>query len=161
MIDLQQYKKQQNYNDSNQLVLMDFSEKIMQSCNSLFDTSIFKAQSIVKEIPFLESIFHVIKAHVVGTPAILFKKVESPFYLLDGIYDFTFSKLIFDNQPFILWTIFDKTAQYNDLIKSQQVRNELEIQRQLKNSRLLVIHERKKVLQNIFSLLIKNNLSQI
>lgn len=140
MIDLQQYKIE-DYDYPSQLIFMDFSGRIMQSCNSIFDTFTFQSQSIVKEVPFLESIFHIVKTHVPGTPEILFKKVESPFYLLRGIYDFTFSTLKVDNQLLIRWTIFDKTSYYDNLIKNQQRRNELEIKRQLRNSNFFMINK--------------------
>ena len=72
---LQQYKPQ-DFNYTNQLILMDFSGKVVQSCNSIFDTFMYHSKSIVEDIPFLESIFHIVKAHIPGSPEILFKKVE-------------------------------------------------------------------------------------
>lgn len=132
MIDLQQYKSQGS-DYSNQLILMDLSGKIVQSCNSLFETYMFESKSIVKEIPFLESIFHIVKTRLPGSPEIIFKKVEKPFYLLQGIYDFVFETLNINNQLLILLRIFDKSSFYNRLIKNQQQRNESEIKKQLKN----------------------------
>lgn len=132
MINLQQYKPQ-NYNYPNQLILMNTSGGIVQSCNSLFNTYEFQTQSIIKEIPFLDSIFQVVKTRVLGTSEIKFKKVESPSYLLQGIYDFTFSALKVGNQVLILLKILDKTSSYKQLFTKQQHRNESEIKRQLNN----------------------------
>ncbi|MFK7949019.1 MAG: hypothetical protein AB8G11_15610 [Saprospiraceae bacterium] len=132
MIDLQRYKLQ-NYDLPYQLILMNTSGKIVQSCNSLFDTYKYQSQLIIKEIPFLDSMFQVIKNRISSSSEIVFQKVEQPSSLLQGIYDFTFSMQKVDNQLLILWTILDKTLPYNQLFKIQQYRNESEIKRQLKN----------------------------
>lgn len=135
MIDLQKYKTQR-LEKFNQLILLDLSGNVIQSCNAIFDTSDYKTKSIKNEIPLLESIFDVTLTHIPGTPDILFSKIEKPFKLLPGFYDFTFSKLIIDNQAYILWSIYDFTALYKDLIDYQQRYNELEIRKQLDNSLL-------------------------
>lgn len=126
MIDLQLYQpKSSDY--PNQIVLMDFAGKIIQSTNSIFDATPFYQDSIVKNIPFLESIFEFVKAQKTEAPAVSFKKVEEPFELLQGVYDFTFSTLEFENHLLILWTIIDKTPFYAKVAKSQQLRNESEM----------------------------------
>lgn len=135
MIDLQQHKEN-NLNKISQVLLLDFSGLVVQSCDSIFDTHNYRRKSIKDDIPFLESIFDVIKSHVIGSPEILFSKIESPSKILQGFYDFTFCKLIIDNQSFILWKIYDFTRLYKDLINYQQRHNETEIKRQLEEEAL-------------------------
>lgn len=137
MIDLQQYKSNK-LAKFNQLILLDLSGKMMQSCNAIFDATAFLNKSILKEFPFIESIFEIISNLEVTDSELLFSKIEKPSKNLNGFYDFTFSKLNWNNQGFILWSIYDFTALYQDLIDYQQRRNELEINRQHKE-RLLTL----------------------
>jgi len=129
MIDLQQYKSNK-LAKFNQLIVLDLSGKMMQSCNSIFDATIFQNQNILSAFPFIDSIFEIIKGLKVTDSELLFSKVEQPSVYLKGFYDFTFSKLLWNKETFILWSIYDFTALYQDLIDYQQRRNELEINRQ-------------------------------
>jgi hypothetical protein len=131
MIDLQQYKSNK-LAKFNQLIVLDLQGKMMQSCNAIFDATTFLHKSILKEFPFIESIFEIIKGLKITDTELLFSKVEKPSKKLTGFYDFTFSKLNWNNKEFILWSIYDFTALYRDLINYQQRRNELEINRQHK-----------------------------
>lgn len=137
MIDLQQYKSNK-LAKFNQLIVLDLSGKMVQSCNAIFDATAFLHKNILKEFPFIESIFEIIRSLKITDSELLFSKVEKPSKKLNGFYDFTFSKLSWDNQEFILWSIYDFTALYQDLIDYQQRRNELEINRQHKE-RLLTL----------------------
>ena len=129
MINLQQYKSNK-LAKFNQLIVLDLSGKMMQSCNAIFNTIAYQDKNIVQDFPFIESIFDIIKNLEVNDSELLFSKVEQPSKNLNGFYDFTFSKINWNNQDFILWSIYDFTALYKDLIDYQQRRNELEIDRQ-------------------------------
>jgi hypothetical protein len=130
MIDLQQYKAKRLAR-FNQLILLDNLGKVLQSCNSIFDTSAYSTKTICQDIPFLDSIFDIINNIALNSPEILFSKVQSSFNHLEGVYDFTFSKILVDNECYILWSIYDFTALYKDLIDYQQRYNDLEIRKQL------------------------------
>jgi hypothetical protein len=130
MINLQQYKEKRLAR-FNQLVLLDDVGKVVQSCNSIFDTSNYSNKSICSDIPFLDSIFDIINSITLHSSEILFSKVESSFNQLKGVYDFTFSKILIENKTYILWAIYDFTALYKDLIDYQQRYNDLEIKKQL------------------------------
>lgn len=133
MIDLQQHKVKRLAR-FNQLVLLDRLGKVVQSCNSIFDTSAYLKKSICQDIPFLDSIFDIIKDIALNSPEILFSKVQSSFNNLEGVYDFTFSKILVEGNAYILWSIYDFTALYKDLIDYQQRYNDLEIRKQLRDS---------------------------
>lgn len=137
MIDLKQHKSNR-LAKFNQLIVLDLSGKMIQSCNSIFDATSFQNKSVLKEFPFIESIFEIIKDLKISDPELLFSKVEKPSANLEGFYDFTFSKLKWNKEAFILWSIYDFTALYQDLIDYQQRRNELEINRQYKERLLKV-----------------------
>lgn len=143
MIDLQQYKTER-LKKFNQLILLDLEGKVVQSCNAIFDTADYITKSIKGHIPLLESIFDTILEHELGKPDILFSKIENPSKHLQGFYDFTFSKVMVNNQSYILWSIYDFTALYLDLISYQQRYNELEIQKQLNDSLTRLHREERK-----------------
>lgn len=130
MIDLQQYKAKR-LERFNQLILLDEAGKVLQSCNAIFDTTDYLQKSICQDIPFLDSIFEIIKSITPDSPEILFSKVQSSFDKLIGVYDFTFSKILIAGEAYILWSIYDFTALYKDLIDYQQRYNNLEIKKQL------------------------------
>lgn len=140
MIDLQQYKSNK-LAKFNQLIVLDLSGKMMQSCNAIFDASFYQDKNIIRNFPFVESIFEIIKALKVSDSELLFSKVEKPSKDLNGFYDFTFSKIIRNNEGFILWSIYDFTALYKDLIDYQQRRNESEISRQHREKLLKLFSE--------------------
>jgi hypothetical protein len=133
MIDLQQYKVRRLAR-FNQLVLLDRLGKVIQSCNSIFDTTPYLKKSIRQDIPFLDSIFDIINGIPPNSSGILFSKVQSFFNQLEGVYDFTFSKILIEDESYILWSIYDFTALYKDLIDYQQRYNNLEIRKQLSYS---------------------------
>lgn len=130
MIDLQQYKAKRLAR-FNQLILLDNVGNVIQSCNSIFDTTAYTKKSICQDVPFLDSIFGIINNIELNSPEILFSKVQCAFNQLEGVYDFTFSKILIKNKTFILWAIYDFTALYKDLIDYQQRYNSLEIKKQL------------------------------
>jgi hypothetical protein len=131
MIDLKAYKsKTKRLENSNQIVVLDEYGCIVQSCESIFDTTPYRTTPIQFAIPFLESVFEVISSLRVGTPEVLFSRIESPSPELVGYYDFTFSKIEDNQKNYILWGIYDFTPLYQDLIQYQQRYNEQEIYRQ-------------------------------
>lgn len=133
MIDLQQYKAKR-LERFNQLIVLDETGKVVQSCNAIFDTYEYSQKSICHDIPFLDSIFDIINEIPLNSPEILFSKVESSFRRLIGVYDFTFSKILIAEKAYILWAIYDFTTLYKDLIDYQQRYNDLEIKKQLSTS---------------------------
>jgi len=123
----------------NQLILLDYKGFIVQSCDSIFSTKSLKDSPIQDNVVFIESIFSSLVGLQPNDSEIRFTKVEIPANFLPGYYDFTFSSISLDNQNYILWSIFDYTDLYLDLMKYQQRKNELEIRRQafeLQNKKL-------------------------
>jgi hypothetical protein len=143
MIDLQQYKAKR-LEHFNQLILLDRDGKVCQSCNTIFDTAIYLTKPIRQDIPFLDSIFEIIKQDNQHSIELLFSKVQSPFNKLKGVYDFTFSKISVKGKDYILWAIYDFTILYKDLVEYQQRYNELEIRKQLHHSVLGSIKKRRR-----------------
>ncbi len=114
----------------NQLILLDYKGFVVQSCDSIFSTTSLKDSPIQNKVVFIESIFNSLVKLKPSDPEIRFTKVEIPANFLPGYYDFTFSSVLLDKEKYILWSIFDYTDLYLDLMKYQQRKNELEIRRQ-------------------------------
>jgi len=114
----------------NQLVLLDYNGFIVHSCDTIFSTNTLKDSIVFQYIPFVESIFQELIKLKPTDPEIQFSRVEVPANFLPGYYDFTFSSIELENQQYILWSIYDFTGIYLDLMKYQQYKNELEIYRQ-------------------------------
>ena len=142
-----------------QLILLDQRSVIVESCDSIFDTYNLRNIPATTWFPFLESIYEQLNNLEVNGPEIKFAKVEKPFEQLSGYYDFTFSKILLDNENFILWSIYDYTDLYIDFMEYQQKRNELEIHRQrleISNKKLHsqkdILAQKNMVLENIQSI---------
>ncbi|NJN77397.1 MAG: hypothetical protein HC803_02955 [Saprospiraceae bacterium] len=160
MIDLQQYKAKRLAH-FNQLILLDKTGKVSQSCNSIFDTSNYLEKSIRQDIPFLDSIFDIIKDSKIDSSEILFSKVQSPFQQLMGVYDFTFSQIRIEEQEYILWSIYDFTALYKDLVDYQQRYNDAEIRKQLHESVLESLSKYKRGKADIQAIVAALNLKEV
>lgn len=141
MIDLQRYKAQRLKHFS-QVIVLNEKGKIIQSCDSIFSTTDLAAVPVYQWFPFLESIFESLLTLEVGMPELVFTKVEQPFDLLQGYYDFSFSKIAEGKEVVLLWFIYDYTALYQDLKYHQQLRNELEIKRQRAIQMSNLLHNR-------------------
>ena len=141
-------------NDYNQMLLLDVDSHIVESCDTLFSTLHLKPSAAIHWSPFIESIFSYLVTLESGTPEILFSRVEQPLPELQGFYDFTFAPLMIKGKKYILWTIYDYTALYQELQRTQQRRHEFEIQRQNLNNRIHNI-----VIKNL-SLRSKKNVSK-
>lgn len=112
-----------------QLILLNDQAIIMSSCDSIFNTQAFKNSPVTAWFPFIESIFDTIWPIITSQSNITFNKIQIPIPELPGLYDFTFSKKI-ANQELILWSFYDFTDLYEDLKQFQQRKNELEIHRE-------------------------------
>lgn len=125
--------KQQRLQSFNQIMIIHEDGMLSQSCDAIFSTLQLRQTPIFKWFPFIESTFQVIKDRKLGEPDLVFPRIEHPAPFLEGYYDFSFSKIEDNGTIFILWSIYDFTALYKDLIQFQQERNQLEINRQLKH----------------------------
>lgn len=152
MTKLQKFKE--THTDKfNQLIFLDKDSHVVNSCNTIFDTSIMQGKSANQWYPFIESIF---KDVWNMEDQIRFAKVETNLPELSGTYDYSFSKVLFEGEEVLLWSIYDYTELYLDLRAFQQSRNELEIRRSVieKNYKNLVdfnqvLVEKNKELENI------------
>ncbi|MGK0389915.1 MAG: hypothetical protein ACI94Y_002660 [Maribacter sp.] len=134
-----------------QVILIEKDGNVVESCDSIFNTSTLTQYSVSEWFPFIESVFYSLEHLKVGDAKLLFSKVEEPAPFLQGYYDFSFSRIEMKGKEYILWELFDYTTLYEDFKKYQQKRNELEIQRQLfeiENKKLKSkdeIHERHRI----------------
>lgn len=117
-----------------QFILLDQEGSLVDSCNSLFDTSL-KSQEVNKWMPLFESIESQILLLELDSPELFLPKIQAPMQELRGFYDFSFSKIEYNEKQLILWIIYDNTKIYKDFFSYQQNRNELV----LKNQRIGVI----------------------
>ncbi len=127
--------KSQKLSHFNQLIILNDEGNILDSCNSIFEVGPFQDRPFTQYFPFLESIFPNLLELQIDSPELRFTKIEAPIAALPGIYDFTFTRMSIDGRQVILWSIYDYTNLYEDLRQYQQKRNELEIHRELLESR--------------------------
>jgi len=120
-----------NHTDFHQVILIDDNAFVIESCNSIFDVEQFMGKSICEHFCFLESEFKHISSCKSGK--ITFEKVQTEHSVLPGFYDFEFSKTTISDKSCIKWDIFDYTKVYEEFVKVQQLKNELDIQRQYLN----------------------------
>jgi len=104
--------------NAQQTILLDANAYILSSCDSLFSTEKLRFQPVTAFSPFLESIFPVLQ-HL--TNPMQFPRVEMPTDFLLGVYDFSFQKIMKAGQPYIKWTIWDKTQTYEAVRVKQQL----------------------------------------
>ncbi len=123
--------KKQHLDKFSQFVLLNEEGVVLDSCDSIFKVESLNSSSVLDKIPLIESVSSTVFSLKVGDPPIVFARVEKPFSSLPGYYDFSFSRVILNGTSAILWVIYDYTSIYEDLLKYQQKRNELEIHRQL------------------------------
>lgn len=114
----------------NQVILLDENATIVESCDSIFNTQDLHNTPVTEWLPFIESIFDSLIKIKVGTPELLFTKVQEPYKDLPGFYDFSFVPVSIQGKKHILWTIFDYTSVYKAVQQFQQLHHDLEIRRQ-------------------------------
>lgn len=123
--------RQQKLANFCQVILIDSEGIVVESCDSIFDTSDLVDTPVQEWFPFIESVFPSLGSIELEVPELLFSKVENPAEYLPGYYDFSFSKIKIEDKVHFLWEIFDYSTLYRDYRVYQQRRNDLEIQRQI------------------------------
>ncbi len=113
-----------------QIILIDADGYVSESCDSLFDTSAFYHTKISTSVALLESLFPILLELSPSDPKLEFSKVEEPAPFLKGYYDFSFSKVQYNEGELILWTIYDFTRLYKEFLEYQQKRNEINIEKE-------------------------------
>ena len=111
-----------------QVILLDSDGFICDSCESVFDTSDFRDCDLGDHFHFLASEFDNIMSS--DADKLTFSQIQTSLACLPGFYDYTFSKKIIKDKIYILWEIFDYTDVYKEYVKVQQIKNELDIQKQ-------------------------------
>ena len=112
-----------------QMILLDRKGEIVESCDTLLDTTQLSTRSAVELSPLVESIFDYLLDLTSDEPEVAFSKVESPLEQLNGFYDFTFTSISLNGDKYILWQIYDHTSLYTELQRNQQRMHDLELQR--------------------------------
>ncbi|MDN5204482.1 ATP-binding protein [Fulvivirgaceae bacterium BMA10] len=118
-------RKSSYLNSRVQFVLIDEKGKAKESCNTLFEISIF-GSNLYKSIPFLESMEPVLKGlqeEELSFPCIELEVRDELKYC-----DFIFKGVKDSKETDLLWIIQDFTDHYQTLTALQQQRNENEIQ---------------------------------
>jgi len=124
------FMKMTNTNKSkfHQVIWLDAEGFIYDSCESVFDTSEFRENSVGEYFHFFASELE----NILNSEAdkITFSQMQTSLDCLPGFYDYTFSKKILNEKTYILWEVFDYTSVYKEYVKVQQIKNELDIQNQ-------------------------------
>lgn len=113
-----------------QIILLDEAFRFVKSDDHIFSTAPLQSIPVEKWFPFIESIHDTIKKIQLEEKDVQFLRIESPATFLPGSYDFSFSKIKLEDQFYFLWSICDYTEVYTYLSKYQQLKNELDIDRQ-------------------------------
>ena len=108
--------------------MLDENGYIQDSCDSLFDSSMFTEKAIDNYFYFLASELPTIWSSEANK--ISYNRMQTTQECLPGFYDFTFSKVVLNGTPHVLWEIFDYTNVYKEYIKIQQIKNEVSIHEQ-------------------------------
>lgn len=115
------------YKKLHQIILLDREGLVHYSCDSLFEASKYKKESLLEMSPFLESIMPNLRNLNPKSAAVRFSKLENPCEELPGAYDFSFQWVNIHEGNFILWCIYDYSQLYESIRISQQKRQELEL----------------------------------
>ncbi len=92
-----------------QQLLLDEAGYIIESDDRIFTSFPFKERSVREWLPFLDSIFPVLKSLTLHDHEIRFEKVFPDASPLKGYYDFAFLKVALDSQIITVWTLYDVT----------------------------------------------------
>jgi len=117
-----QYRKRHNTSENAQNILFDDNGFIVDSDEQIFDTSSLQGDSLARHFPFIDSMLSVLQRLAPGEPALTFSKVETVFYGLKGIYDYSFSKEVINGCLVTCWKVVDKTDDYSAQRNEQQIR---------------------------------------
>ncbi len=126
-----------------QAILLDKGGLIKDSCDSLFDSSLFTDKSIGNYFYFLATEFPAVLAS--EADRITYNQMQTTQECLPGFYDFVFSKVMIDDKVHILWEIFDYTNVYREYVKVQQIKNEIDIHEQFLSRQKELSDDEKKV----------------
>jgi len=118
------YRKQYNTIVNTQNILFDDNGFIVDSDEQIFDTSSLQGDSLTNHFPFIDSILGVLQQLAPGEPALSFDRVETVYYDLEGIYNYSFSKEIRNGNLVTCWQIIDQTENYTSERNEQQTRQE-------------------------------------
>ena len=115
-----------------QQLLLDEFGYIIESDDRIFTSFPYKEKSVREWMPFLDSIYPVLKSLTLHDHEIRFEKVFPDTNPLKGYYDFAFLKVEMDNRIITVWSLFDVTEIcIAKAIRQQQINENL-----LKNEHL-------------------------
>ncbi len=138
-----------------QIILFDKTGKLIDSCNTLIDTTPYQQKSLFEAFPFLDSLKAVLinwNKEQASKEPLYFPRVEWTYNNKEWIFDFTLYKDT--DKGAIVWLIQDLSKQYEYLLKVQQERNETIIKKEyieLKN-KALVLHKEIEILNKVQAL---------
>ncbi len=107
-----------------QTLILDKDCRLLYSCDSLFNTDLFKNDPLTLHFPFLESIFFDLLKKLKPDLTIYFPGVATKHAFLPGYYEYCFSLTIYNKTNAIQWEILDVSEEYTQIKTEQQSSNE-------------------------------------
>jgi hypothetical protein len=115
-----------------QQLLLDEYGYIIESDDRIFTSFPFKERSVREWMPFLDSIYPVLKSLTLHDHEIRFEKVFPDTDPLKGYYDFAFLKVELDNRIITVWSLYDVT----EISIAKAIRQQKNNEKLLKNEYL-------------------------
>ena len=120
-----------NKNGAFQQILIDGHGFVIENTGSLLAFSLSQFERLTQWSAFFESIFEALLALQPDSPEIYFSRVESISDFTLGCYDCSFLKVQWgEKKQIIVWTIYERSEEYQQLQVKQQRLNEMQMKEQ-------------------------------
>jgi hypothetical protein len=115
-----------NLKSGSQQILLDWQGYILESDDTLFNTSVLKHRPISEWSNFVESVFPYLHKLNLDSGEIYFPRITSVTNSLEGLFDCSFMRVEWgENTHVLVWNIYDNKSQFELIFALQQRLNEI------------------------------------